>query len=135
LQRTDLEQMKIIQRLPGIAVATALLFALTFVAHAQTAPTPDSAPAGNAENGKKLFAQIGCYQCHGYAAQGGVGPRLGPRPLAFTAFSKYLRQPTGEMPPYTAKVVSDAQLADLYAFLRSLPQPPAVDSVPLLKEN
>jgi mono/diheme cytochrome c family protein len=95
----------------------------------------DSAPAGNTENGKKLYAQYGCYQCHGYAAQGGVGPRLAPRPLAFAAFSKYLRQPSGEMPPYTVKVLSNNQLADVYAFLRSVPQPPAVDSIPLLKEN
>jgi ubiquinol-cytochrome c reductase cytochrome c subunit len=92
-------------------------------------------PPGNVENGKKLYAQYGCYQCHGYAAQGGVGPRLAPRPLTYAAFSKYVRQPTGEMPPYTAKVVSDTQLADIHAFLRSVPQPPPVESIPLLKEN
>ncbi len=102
--------------------------------YAQT-PAPDNAPPGNAENGKKLYAQYGCYQCHGYAAQGGVGPRLAPRPLAFAALSKYVRQPTGEMPPYTAKVLSNNQLADVYAFLRSVPQPPPVDSIPILKEN
>jgi len=101
---------------------------------AQTPPS-DTAPAGNVENGKKLFTQYGCYQCHGYAAQGGVGPKLAPRVLGFAAFSKYLRQPTGEMPPYTAKVLSNSQLADLHAFLRSLPQPPPVDSIPLLKEK
>jgi ubiquinol-cytochrome c reductase cytochrome c subunit len=60
---------------------------------------------------------------------------LAPRPLAFAAFSKYVRQPSGEMPPYTVKVVTDAQLADIYAFLRTVPQPPPVDSIPLLKEN
>ena len=116
--------------------------AVAFVAHAQTAATQtsqsspaDNAPPGNAENGMKLYAQYGCYQCHGYAAQGGVGARLAPRPLAFTAFSKYVRQPSGEMPPYTVKVLSDTQLADIYSFLRSIPQPPAVDSIPLLKEN
>src|SRR5438034_696664 len=107
---------------------------LVITSDAQTLPA-DTAPAGNVENGKKLFTQYGCYQCHGYAAQGGVGPRLAPRLLAFAAFSKYLRQPTGEMPPYTAKVLSNSQLADLYAFLRSLPQPPPLDSIPLLKEN
>ena len=62
-------------------------------------------PAGDAQNGKKIFASHGCYQCHGYAAQGGAAPRLAPRPLAFTALSRYVRQPTGEMPPYTAKVL------------------------------
>ena len=62
-----------------------------------------AAPAGDAQNGKKLFAADGCYQCHGYEAQGATptGPRLGPKPIAFTQFSKYVRQPTGQMPPYT----------------------------------
>ena len=116
-----------------------LLFAcaVVLVGHAQT-PAPssaDNAPPGNAENGKKLFTQYGCYQCHGYAAHGGTGPRLAPRPMAYAAFSKYTRQPTGEMPPYTTKVVTDAQLADIYAFLRSIPQPPSVESIPILKNN
>jgi mono/diheme cytochrome c family protein len=39
------------------------------------------------------------------------------------------------MPPYTAKVLSDAQLADVYAFLQSVPQPTPVENIPLLKEN
>jgi ubiquinol-cytochrome c reductase cytochrome c subunit len=52
--------------------------------------------------------------------------------MAFPAFSKYVRQPTGEMPPYTAKVVSDQELADLYAFLQSIPAPPSAKSIPLL---
>jgi ubiquinol-cytochrome c reductase cytochrome c subunit len=94
-----------------------------------------AAPAGDAQNGKKIFDSHGCYQCHGYAAHGGAAPRLAPRPLAFAALSRYVRQPTGEMPPYTAKVLSDQQLADIYAFLRSVPQPPPVDSIPLLKNN
>src|SRR5579871_4465330 len=84
-----------------------------------------SAPAGNAQNGKKIFESYGCYQCHGHAGQGGAGARIAPRPIAFAAFSKYVRQPTGEMPPYTAKVVSDQELGDIYAFLQSVPQPPA----------
>ena len=102
---------------------------------AQTVAQPPAAPVGDAANGKKLFAGIGCYQCHGYEAQGGgaAGPRLAPRPMAFAAFSKYIRTPTGDMPPYTAKVVSDQNLADIYAFLASIPPPPPIDSIPLLK--
>ena len=116
-----------------------LFFLMTVVASTLTGQTPapgvaPAAPAGNAANGKKIFSSYGCYQCHGFEAQGGAGARLAPRPIAFTAFSKYVRQPTGEMPPYTAKVVSDQQAADLYAFLQSLPKPPAVESIPLLKQ-
>jgi mono/diheme cytochrome c family protein len=109
---------------------------LGFVAvMATTALAQTATPAGDAKNGRKLFAADGCYQCHGYEAQGAspTGPRLGPRPIAFAAFSKYVRQPTGQMPPYTSKVVTDAALADIYAFLQSLPAPPAPDTIPLLK--
>ena len=93
-----------------------------------------AAPAGNAQNGKKLFDSDGCYQCHGFAAQGGVGPRLGPRPLSWAAFSRYVRQPTDQMPPYTVKVVSDKDLADIYAYLVSIPAPPAAKGIPILNQ-
>jgi mono/diheme cytochrome c family protein len=98
-------------------------------------PAVAAAPAGNADNGRKLFAADGCYQCHGYEAQGSsaTGPRLGPQPIAFAQLIRYVRAPTGQMPPYTAKVVSDRDLADIYAFLQSRPQPPPVDSIPLLR--
>ncbi len=89
---------------------------------------------GNVEKGKQLYTSYGCYECHGRQAQGSrtSGPRLAPNPIAFSAVEKYLRQPKGQMPPYTSKVVSDADLRDIYAFLKSLPQPPAVSGIPLL---
>jgi mono/diheme cytochrome c family protein len=94
------------------------------------------APRGNAENGKALFAKIGCYQCHGREGQGSTatGPRLNQNPITYTRFVSYIRKPTGEMPPYTEKVVSEQQAADIFAFLQSLPKPPPPDSIPLLKQ-
>jgi ubiquinol-cytochrome c reductase cytochrome c subunit len=92
------------------------------------------APAGNTANGRKLFVSFGCYQCHGYEAQGGsAGPRLAPRPIAYAQLMKYVRHPTGEMPPFTEKIVKDAELTDIYAFLRAQPAPRDVDTIPLLK--
>jgi mono/diheme cytochrome c family protein len=92
-------------------------------------------PQGNAANGRKLFSSFGCYQCHGYEAQGGsAGPRLAPRPIPYAQLMKYVRHPTGEMPPFTEKVVKDAELTDIYAFLRSQPAAPDVDKIPLLKQ-
>lgn len=110
------------------------------LAGAQNQVPPTSAstpPAGNAEDGKKLFVSYGCYQCHGREAQGSssTGPRLGPRPIAFTAFSRYVRRPTGQMPPYTVKVVSDAEMANIYAYVQSRTAPPSVQSIPLLREQ
>jgi len=91
-------------------------------------------PQGNAANGRKLFGSFGCYQCHGYEAQGGsAGPRLAPRPIAYAQFMKYVRHPTNEMPPFTDKIVKDAELTDIYAFLRAQPAPPDLDKIPLLK--
>ena len=100
---------------------------------AQSPTTQPAAPAGNAVEGKKLYDSYGCYQCHGREAQGSnaTGPRLGPRPIAWSAFSRYVRQPTNQMPPYTTKVVSDADLANIYAFVAARPAPPT--NIPLLK--
>ena len=94
-----------------------------------------AAPAGNAENGKQLFMKNGCYQCHGREGQGSVvtGPRIAPDPLPFEVISAYIRKPTGEMPPYTEKVLSDKDLADIYAYLQSRPHPPTAKAAPLLK--
>ncbi len=93
----------------------------------------DSAPAGNAETGAELFRTVGCYQCHANEAQGGAnGPRIGPDPIPFDRFQRYVKNPTGSMPPYTDKVFSDQDMADVYAFLRARTQPPAIDTILLL---
>jgi mono/diheme cytochrome c family protein len=122
----------------ALAVAGILLLAHSDVAAQSGSEAPKTAagaPAGNAQHGKTLYVTDGCYECHGYAAQGGAGtgPKLGPNPIPYAAFSFQVRSPRDEMPPYTAKVLSDADLADMYAFVQSLPQPPKPDSIPLLK--
>jgi hypothetical protein len=65
---------------------------------------------------------------------GHQGPRLGPRPIPFQAFLRYTRTPIGEMPPYKAKVMSDRDVADVYAFLQALPPPPPLSTLPLLQQ-
>jgi mono/diheme cytochrome c family protein len=108
-----------------ISLVVLLLGAVAAVG-AQTPQRPaPPAPAGSVDAGKKLYVSIGCYQCHGHEAQGSsaTGPRLGPRAIPFAAFSRYVRQPTGQMPPYTAKVVSDTDLANIYAFVQTRPEP------------
>jgi ubiquinol-cytochrome c reductase cytochrome c subunit len=117
--------------------AVAIVVVALFMAGAQARPgaRPAAAdPRGDAENGKKLFTSSGCYECHGRQAQGSrySGPRLGPDPIALPAFRAYVRAPKGQMPPYTGKVLTDAELADIHAFLESLPAPPAAKTIPLL---
>ena len=118
-------------------LAGILLALFVAVAHAQTAPSssaPAATPAGNAANGKKLYESVGCWQCHGFSAQGGqAGPRLGPEPIALPAFIRYIRQPTRSMPPYTVKVLKDSDLTDIHAYLKTVPKPLDPASIPLLK--
>ena len=109
-----------------------ILVALMASAVRAQAPAP---VAGNADTGKRLFSAYYCYACHGTQGQGtSAGARLAPRPIAFAAFQKYLRQPTGQMPPYKATVVPDQDLADLYAFLRSVPVSKPAKEIPLLNQ-
>jgi mono/diheme cytochrome c family protein len=97
-------------------------------AAAQTAgPAAQAAPAtsGSVEKGRTTFVKTGCAQCHGREAQGSptTGPRLGPGGLPYAAFARYVRVPRQQMPPYTDRVLSDADLADIYAFVQSRPKP------------
>jgi ubiquinol-cytochrome c reductase cytochrome c subunit len=88
------------------------------------------------ENGKRVYLSHGCYQCHGTVGQGGVaGPRLAQpkRPLAdFVAFVR--KPPPGNMPPYRARVMSDAELADVYAYTKTFPEPAPAGSIAILKD-
>jgi mono/diheme cytochrome c family protein len=93
-----------------------------------------AAQEGNVANGKRLYVKDGCYECHGYAGQGGAGARLAPRVMSTVDLIKYVRHPAGAMPPYTSKVASDADLSDIRAFLASLPEPPALKSIPMLNQ-
>jgi mono/diheme cytochrome c family protein len=101
---------------------------------AQAGPAT-AAPAGRVDVGAALYRKVGCFQCHVNEAQGGAnGPRLGPDPVPFARFSQYTRKPTGDMPPYTEKVLSAQDMADIYAFVRARPRPPAVSAIPLLAQ-
>lgn len=97
----------------------------------------EASTAANIKNGQRLFTNYGCYECHGSQGQGSTqtgGSRLGPPQIPLSAFVSYVREPTGQMPPYTKKTVSNEELADMYAFLQSLPQPPPSKTIPLLNQ-
>ena len=88
--------------------------------------------AGNAQKGKELYLKYSCYACHGYDGHGGAGARIVPLPLTLARFTAFVRSPR-RMPPYTENVLSDAQAADLFAYIKSLPASPSADQIPLLK--
>jgi cytochrome c len=113
-----------------LAHALTVLTLTTGPASAQQAP-----PSGNAEHGRALYRETGCYQCHGLAGQGAMmtGPRVSRTEFAFDGFLNQLRHPVNQMPPYEAAVLSDRDAADIYAYLQQMPAPRDPDSIPLLK--
>lgn len=113
-------------------IAAAALVALSSGAVAYAA---DTAASGNAATGKHLYVADGCYQCHGYVGQGGsAGPHIARTALPFEGFVAQLRDPANEMPPYEAAVLSDKQVADIYAYLKSLPAPPKANDIAILNQ-
>ena len=88
-----------------------------------------------ASAGQKLYVAHGCLDCHGRVGRGSnfSGPRLAPEAVTLEAFIIQRRQPAGGLPPYGDKVPSDRQITDTIAFLKTVPRPPAVASIPLLQ--
>jgi len=66
-------------------------------------------------------------------AKGGAGARLAQNPITFQAFLSYVRKPKGAMPPF-GNQIPEAELADIYAFLKSAPPSPDPKSIPLLNQ-
>ena len=104
-----------------------IVFAITALAQTKESDTA---------NGKRLFERNGCYQCHGYVGQGGTaGARLAQIRLPLAAFTAYVRNPaSGGMPPFRAKVMSDQELADVYAYIKTFPEPKPAKDIPLLNQ-
>jgi mono/diheme cytochrome c family protein len=101
----------------------------------QTVVAGQTAPAGNVENGQRLFMKETCYYCHGSAGQGGRdGARIAATALSADALIRYVRRPAGAMPAFTEKLISDQELRDIYAYLKSLPAAKAAKDIPLLNQ-
>ena len=92
-----------------------------------------TAPAGDVENGKRLFMKQNCYFCHGTEGQGGRdGARIAQIGLNAQGLIRYVRKPAGQMPAFSEKMISDQELTDIYSYLKSLPRAKAPKEIPLL---
>jgi len=130
----------LIRRIALPAIGATLLLAAPALRAQNAAPRGEkneTTPAGNVETGKKIYMKDGCYECHGREGQGAAqasGPRIGPPQRFIRPFINYVRQPTGQMPPFTREVISDQELADIYAYLQSRPRPASSKDIPLLNQ-
>jgi mono/diheme cytochrome c family protein len=118
---------------------TRLLVACALLSCAIGAPAQSTRPDRAAvANGESAYLRVGCQACHGTVGHGGAARRLAPDTLPLPAFTAWVRNGTpgwsfaSGMPAFSAAVLSDAELADVRAYLASLPPPPAVADIPLL---
>jgi mono/diheme cytochrome c family protein len=107
----------------AVALA-ALLLPLAGMAQTNARPPID---------GQRAYMAAGCYQCHGTAGQGGVGPRLAPKPFPVDGLIAFVRGSSRSMPAYDAVVLPDAELRAIHAYLESIAPSPTPDQIPLLK--
>ena len=93
------------------------------------------AVAGDADKGKIAYVKNGCYQCHGFVGQGGqAGTKLAPKPMPEEAFVNFVRTTNRAMPPYSEQILSNNDLADIYAYVASIPAGPDPKTIPLLNQ-
>jgi cytochrome c553 len=104
---------------------------------AGVAPAQQAAPAGaagDAAQGKKDLVAYYCYSCHGYSGEGAdTGPRLDTNKWTQANFMAYVRKGGRQMPRFAQETkLSDAALANIYAFLKARPANPDPKSLTLL---
>ena len=106
---------------PAAGATTAAAGATTADAGATTAAAGASG-GGNVAAGLTAFKSAGCSGCHqglGKAA-GGTGPKLAGTGRDDTYITTIIRNGKGAMPAHAQDEVSDAQIKDLIAYIRSL---------------
>jgi mono/diheme cytochrome c family protein len=115
-----------------------LFGAATFAVGVGGAALAQDAPPGNAVEGKRLYLAVGCFTCHGRSGQGGAmngpAPVLAKTAMPFDGFKGQLREPMSDMPAYAEIVMSDQQIADIYAFLQTLSGPRPTKDMAIFKE-
>ncbi len=118
---------RILFSIVAAGIASCAAFAQTPAAAEQT---------GDAANGKKLFVTYLCWSCHGSNGRaGGAAPAITPTTRSAEDLIKYVRKPRGVMPPYTSKSISDRELIDIAAYLRTIPKDPDPKTIPLLNQQ
>lgn len=82
-----------------------------------------NAPKGNAEDGNRWYAMHNCSACHGEHGNNGRAAHISGIEMGFGSFVRVLRTPySPSMPKFPESKLSEADAADIYAWLKSMPK-------------
>jgi mono/diheme cytochrome c family protein len=101
----------------AILIGIIVILSLTLAACGGGGSSSSTAPTGDAAAGQTTYASLPCVGCHGENAEGSVGPKLTGYAGGWDKFQNQVRNGREEMPKFGTDVVSDQQLADVYAWL------------------
>ena len=123
-------------RIVSRVVLAALAAGAVVLAHGQV--FQGQAFAADAKKGKDAFMKFGCWQCHGTEGQGSsitsAGKVLAPDPMPIETFVAFVRSTDRAMPPYSEKILPNEDLADMHAYLASIPKSKDHKTIPLLSQ-
>ena len=97
-------------------------------------PAYATAQETSGASGRMVFETYQCWQCHGFEGQGGAALRIAPMVYPFEAFAQLVRH-TNEMPAYSPNALSEENLRLIWEYLRSRPEPPAIEDIPALRNR
>lgn len=122
------------ERFTVLAFVAAITATVGFTATALA----EGAASGDAAKGKRVYLADGCFLCHGRVGQGGAmnypAPAITKLEMPVESFVAFLRDAPNDMPAYAANVLPDEDVADIYAFLQSLPGRKPAKDFPLLNQ-
>ena len=113
----------------------AKLFVLVVAIAVPLTVSAQTSQVASVERGKMLYEKNMCNACHGTAGNGGErtsGPRIAPNVWPLEAMKTQMRNPRLVMPRYSEKFLSDADLADIHAWLSTIKAGPKAKDIPLL---
>ena len=76
--------------------------------------------------GREIFFANGCSICHGENGEGLIGPTIASTRLTVDEVITQYRTPRGFMPPFPADRLPDEDVANIYAWLQTLPLPATI---------
>ena len=77
--------------------------------------------------------KYGCWSATARSGRAAItGPKLAPDPMPYETFVAFVRTTNRAMPPYRETVLPNEDLADIHAYLQSIPKPADYKSIPLL---